>query len=1369
MNSMRTPTMALACVLSLGSIVAAPIVYVDKSADAQQADGTAERPFASIQQGVDAVDAAGTVYVLPGIYDIGETADADGCLNRVLIQKKVSLVAKSFEETACRTNTVIRGRAATSPRSAVKYGLGDDAVRCLRVTASGVTVRGFTLENGHTRFDPNAGATAPGGSVNQNFGGAVFGVAADTRIEDCVIRGCVARSGGATANCRLVRCLVTDCSSSNVGVCFRSTEVYNSIIVRNGLLGGSGIGAYSGNIYNSILAENATGLWQDSGANCYNCAIFKTPFGTLATKKGFYGCVTDNDFGDWPHDEKCQTASYESCFASPLANDFRVVRGSALDGRGDVANAATAVGGEFDFFGQQRLTNESAMNVGAVEATVAVGSDDVVFAPKFAAGFAGATWANGEFQNVLGPVVVGTQDSFLREKSGAVTYPSSFRLQLPTDRATAYLVASVSDGSETFPVLLNGNDTVDLPRLPKKTTDAVYGLSTSANVLFVDREAGSDTTGDGTEAKPYQSLQRAATAVGEIAEGGCVVKVMPGTYDNETGVPATGYGSLPCRLSVSAKTDVRFVAVGGPSVTKVCGKAGTDEGASPVRCVFANPASAKGIYFSGFAFSGGRTGESGEDARGGAVFRSDSAGACWLSDCVIEDCESADALVFRANAVRCQFRNSLTAGGVLIARGNLISSLAWGCGPRTGTKANYLIDSSATAYNVSIGSSYEKAAMSLGAAYNCVFDLRQAQNDINGYGINNNGIHKYTLARDVGGTPQTEAGGNQEGSVFGVSAGFADAERGDLRLIVCSAARGLAKFDAMWKGCPTDVFGNPFAGDADGRFTAGAVESTVPGAAFTSSYPNGIEPTDPQPFDSEGKIDIASTAQGRPLLGFSVNGELIATTNRNWTLRASDYPGVENFSVKAVYGTNFWADAVNGNESNSGLYECEPKKYIRSALALTEAGDVVVALPGVYDAEEEAQAHAAGATIRSRVVVPSGRTVRSRDGADVTRIVGAPSPNPTRLSRLGPEAIRCVYLHENSSIAGFTLTDGNTDSPATGSADSGDDMRGGGVLSANRLTCEVRDCVITNCASLRGGGVALVTCRRCRIVGNIGAHMGTGAYLSRLFRCFADQNDGNRMWFYQGSLEGCTVGAHNRWSGTTPAETWIETVGIDYYIHNTIVLAGAVYCASSNVYDCVFAPGVKVDGLAKAHQCLLDATPLVFEADGVTPKIGENVAVDRGHADWMSMEDLNTDLLGSPHYWNGCVDVGAVEADWRSRYARVLSGAKMKVDDAPASATEELDRQIRLRDGSLEMSWRASREPRRLAVNCSVPGTGTLVVRKNGDILDTVTAGETKQVVYDNPAVDDRLTFEYESGEADTLGALIGKMASLSGMTVVIR
>ena len=74
-----------------------------------------------------------------------------------------------------------------------------------------------------------------------------------------------------------------------------------------------------------------------------------------------------------------------------------------------------------------------------------------------------------------------------------------------------------------------------------------------------------------------------------------------------------------------------------------------------------------------------------------------------------------------------------------------------------------------------------------------------------------------------------------------------------------------------------------------------------------------------------------------------------------------------------------------------------------------------------------------------------------------------------------------------------------------------------------------------------------------------------------------------------------------------------------------------------------------------------------------------------------------------------------------------------------------------------------------LTMSVPVPGTGTLIVSKNGTVIGILTAGETKQVVYDNPTADDRLTFEYEPGEADTLGALIGKMASLSGLTVVIR
>lgn len=1361
-----------------GRLLAATTVYVDKSADPALADGTAEHPYVTIQKGVDEVEAGGTVYVLPGVYDEGETVDTDTSSNRVYITKKLTLVASSFEETGCRTNTIIRGKAATEVLSPVKdLGLGNGAVRCVRATVAGVIIRGFTLEEGHAKYDNN------GNGSNQNLGGGVYGNAdRGTRLEDCIIRNCAARSGGAVYFCRVVRCLITGCNSSNVGVCFRSSDIYNSIIARNGFLGGTGIGAYASAIYNSTLVENHTGVWQDSGAACYNCAIFRTALGSIKDR-GFYSCVTDNDWAGYTHDENCRTATYESCLYSPLENDFRVVAGSDLDGTGDVANAQLTNGGAFDFFGNARKTSDTTMNIGAVEAARAVADDENVFAPSFVSTYAGATWANGAQQAVFGPVILGSKASFQRERTAEVPYPSVIRLSLRKRTDLGYVMASAGDGAESHTVLIGWDDTVSLPRLPRVgDADTSYGLRTASHLLYVDRGSrGSDTTGDGSAENPYQSLQKAATVASGYASGHCVVYVLPGDYDNETGTPdpAASCGSLKCRVALTSQqqSDVRFVAVGGPSVTTIRGEAdATETGRGPdaVRCVFARTVnSSYGVYFTGFTLADGSTDAgTAADGRGGAAYGGVSASRLWLSDCVVTGCEAANGLLYYARAVRCQFVHCVTNDGALAVEGILASSLAWDCGPKGKTSSNYLIGAETLAYNVSIGSSSAKGCVSVATVRNSVLDQRHGvAEDINGYGIANNGTHKYTLARTVGGSPNTGIGGRQEGSLFYVPAGYADADNGDLRLVVTSQARGLAKFDQMWKGCPTDAFGVPFKGDADGRFTAGAVETTVPGASFTTTYKDGVSPTEPTVFDADGEIAVTSTALNRPLLGYDVNGELVATTNRSWTLRQTDYPGVDAFVVTAVYGTNFWADAVNGKETNSGLYEDDAKKYINSAIDLTEPGDVVIALPGTYDAPEEARLHVEGATIKSRVVIPANRTLRSRDGAETAIIAGAPSPTPTRLNRLGPDAIRCVYLDANAAIEGFTLTDGNTDAPATGSEDSQVNRRGGGVLAANATTSEIRDCIITNCASVRGGGVSKGVCRRCRIVGNTGTYMGTGCNATSLYRCFADHNTGNQMWLYEGSLEACTVGAHNYQSGTTRAEIYLQTKNSSTYIHNTVVLGGKVTCLASNIYDSVFASGVTVDGLATDHRCLLDAAPLGFEADGMTPTIGANVAIGRGNADWMTADDRDHDLLGSPHIWNGTLDAGAVEADWRDHYAQTLSGNKLTVDDAPASAVEQTaSRQVRLVEGSLEMSWRArAHGPVPMTLNYAVPGTGTLSVFLNGERIDTVTAGQSGQYAYNNPSETDKLSFAYEPGANDALGALIGRFPSAIGMLMIVR
>lgn len=1362
--------------LGVGLASAATTAHVDRSRGNDEWPGTAESPFATIQKGVDAVEDGGTVFVLPGIYDVGETADSDGCLNRVCITKRLTLVAAAFEETGCRTNTVIRGRAAASPLSpSLDLGLGDDAVRCVRATVAGVVIRGFTLEGGRTRFDGG------GTGADQNLGGGVFGNAtAGTRVEDCIIRDCAARSGGATANCRVVRCLVTGCNAANVGVCFRASEVWNSIVARNGgLQVGAGLGAYTGRIVGSTIVENATGVWQDSGAACNNCAIFRTALGNVKDK-GFNSCVTDNDWADYGHDANCRTATYESCLYSPLANDFRAVAGSDLDGKGDAAWADLSLGGATDFLGAARLSADgTAMNVGAVQETVSLAADDSTWAPSFAQPYAGATWANGARQAAFGPVVVmgGKAGSFLREKAGAAAYPSSFRLRLPSRRALGYLNATAGDGAETHSVLLNLDDSVDLPRLPRVgATDTAYGLATADALLHVDRANGSDVTGDGSAEKPYQSLQKAA-AVAVTKGNGCVVYVRPGDYDNGTETPASDCGTLRCRLAVkNPDSGIRFVAVEGPAGTRILGQAdGTTGGLGDdaIRCVHAYSGTGKALVLSGFTFASGHSGADAvdKDARGSVAYRG-GLGALWLSDSVVTGCESANGLLYQANAVRCRFTSSLTLGGSIAAGGVIASSLAWGCGP-DGNGSHYLITGETRAYNVSVGRTSEKSFMSIGEVYNSVLDNGGDSGDINGYGIENGGLHKHTLAYAVGGTPHTEAGGNQEGSVFGVRAGFADVGGGDLRLVACSLARGLARFDLMFKGCPTDAFGVAFKGSADGRFTAGAVETTVPGALFETTYRDGIEPAEPKAFDSAGEIAVASTALSRPLVGYAVNGSLVATTNRTWTLRLADYPGVDSFTVTAVYGTNFWADATNGKESNSGLYETEPKRCINSALDLTEPGDVVIALPGRYESEAEARLHADGAKVRSRVVVPRKRTVRSRDGAETTFIVGAAATSPKALGRLGADAVRGVFLNEDAAVEGFTITGGSTDSPESGWADlPNDDGRGGGVCGSSANTSVVRDCVIADNAAVRGGGVCRVTCRRCRIVGNVGTHLGTGANLARLVRTFADGNAGSLAWLYQGWLDGCTVGADNRQPDTAlPAEAHLDNKNA--LIRNTIVLGGRVTCVSSNVHDCVFAPGVEVAGLpAGDHRCLLgaDATPLAFEADGVTPKIGENVAIDRGNPESVPAEDRDRDLAGHCQIWNGMMDVGAVEADWRDRYAKALSGNRLKVDAAPATAVEDAARMIRLLSGALEMSWRPrANAPTPMRLNYSVAGTGTLMIRLNGEVVDTATAGQTRQYAYLSPSLGDSLTFTYEPGEDDALGALIGRFDNMVGMVLTVR
>jgi hypothetical protein len=140
---------------------------------------------------------------------------------------------------------------------------------------------------------------------------------------------------------------------------------------------------------------------------------------------------------------------------------------------------------------------------------------------------------------------------------------------------------------------------------------------------------------------------------------------------------------------------------------------------------------------------------------------------------------------------------------------------------------------------------------------------------------------------------------------------------------------------------------------------------------------------------------------------------------------------------------------------------------IQDAANYAAPGDTVWVTNGIYNF---------GGTSLSgsnRVAIfGANTTVRSFNGPGVTTIVGYQVPGTTN----GNNAVRCVYLTASSTLSGFTLTNGATQTGPT--------PYGGGVY------CAAASCVVTNCV----------------IVGNEASSIGGGVYGGSLVNCILKNN-----------------------------------------------------------------------------------------------------------------------------------------------------------------------------------------------------------------------------------------------------------------------
>ena len=472
--------------------------------------------------------------------------------------------------------------------------------------------------------------------------------------------------------------------------------------------------------------------------------------------------------------------------------------------------------------------------------------------------------------------------------------------------------------------------------------------------------------------------------------------------------------------------------------------------------------------------------------------------------------------------------------------------------------------------------------------------------------------------------------------------------------------------------------------------------------------------------------------------------------------------------------TTFYVDAVNGNDATAdGTTEATAFKTLVAALAAAKPGDTVVALPGTYAEGTAVPTKAQSGmteemTIAARAVVPSRVTLESRDGPESTVIEGARATVDANAYGCGADAVRCVFLCQFATVRGFTLYNGHTESGGTSYANTVD-TRGGGVSVAtassvaNGKNSFVENCVITNCSAARGAGGYCGTYRKCKFFDNDAPKPGTALYWGVVEGCFFDNNTGHSV-IYKSPVWNSTIlaTAKGNIAAVNNEGTRSDT---EQPVVNTIL--GTTSFVSSNLVNCAYSRA--------AHNRWQDAPnvspavgDLLIGSDGV-PLAG-SVAIDAGDASQTPASLGDTDLAGGQRVYNGRMDIGCYEFDWRPKYAADL-GKGVAVASASPEVYEGAGGVVTLPGGSLEAGWsNATGKKRGYSGTMRVTGTGTLTVTRNGESFRTVTSADGEQTFqFFSTAALEELVFAYAPGENDDGAALLSGFAIGNGFMLILR
>ncbi len=262
---------------------------------------------------------------------------------------------------------------------------------------------------------------------------------------------------------------------------------------------------------------------------------------------------------------------------------------------------------------------------------------------------------------------------------------------------------------------------------------------------------------------------------------------------------------------------------------------------------------------------------------------------------------------------------------------------------------------------------------------------------------------------------------------------------------------------------------------------------------------------DGTPLENDGHYNWAHTTN-------LVAGALLPLDVGGYQVVVSNAFGMATSAVVTLDFTYHCVDAAGVNPIPPYSSWATAATNIQDAINVAAPGDYVVVTNGVYATGGMVVA----GDLTNRIAITNAITVESVNGPGVTIIQGG---NGTTSLLLGNSAVRCAWLTNGATLAGFQLQYGGTRTNGDQIA-----LQSGGGVWASSLNAYVINCVLTNnFANYAGGGSYQGSLKQCVLFQNHSVS-GGGAYQASLEGCFANDNYASTgSGAYGGSLNNCTM------------------------------------------------------------------------------------------------------------------------------------------------------------------------------------------------------------------------------------------------------